>query len=209
MNRALMAVLAAAITLAPAGASAGTPATGIDEQLRAGLFFDLNVGGSFVAGAQNRTVSNAQVTMKWELGYDIIKTPKPSDFFGLGLGIYYQLGAAANACFDTWDDKKQLCSGTSDFEIHTFAAEVIFKLRLIDRLYFRPRIVLGFDYLPPTGDNTKVAGGIGGFKPGLGVGIEYATHLDHFNVGIDVDAGLIIGPNIPTVAFYPMVKYTF
>ena len=44
---------------------------------------------------------------------------------------------------------------------------------------------------------------------GVGVGLEYATSFDHFSVGADFLARYIIGPNIPTFALFPRVKYTF
>ena len=208
MNRVLMAVLAAAMALAPASARAGTPAAGVNEELRSGFFFDFNVGGFFVAGARNKPVSNAQVMIKLGLGYDFIKTSKPEDTFGFGVGVYYALGAAAGACFDEVDDNDN-CTGTADFAANSFAAEAIFKVRLYDRLYLRPRLLVGYDYFPADNPDAKVAGGVGGVLAGAGLGLEYATHLDHFSIGIDVDGRIIIGPNIPAFAFYPMIKYTF
>ena len=39
--------------------------------------------------------------------------------------------------------------------------------------------------------------------------IEYATNMDHFSIGLDVAFRFVIGPNIPSLGFYPRVQYTF
>ena len=44
---------------------------------------------------------------------------------------------------------------------------------------------------------------------GGGVGIEYATHFDHFSVGLDLAGKYFLGPNVLGVAIAPRVKYTF
>jgi hypothetical protein len=41
------------------------------------------------------------------------------------------------------------------------------------------------------------------------LGIEWATHQDHFFVGIDFEPRFVVGPNILSMAFFPRVKYTF
>jgi hypothetical protein len=226
MNRALTALLAASLALAPALARAGTPTAGVVQEIRSGFFADVNLGGFFTgAGTNNlgkKGVSNAQAYLQLGIGYDIIKTARPEDSFGLSIGVNFGMGASSASCFSTvttagtcvFDGTK----GTSDptnlapdnFTATMFGAEVVFKVRLVDRLWLRPRIEGGYALLDP--EPLKDADGNligGGAYAGLGVGLEYATHMDHFSIGADIGARLIIGPNIPTFTFYPMIKYTF
>jgi hypothetical protein len=46
-------------------------------------------------------------------------------------------------------------------------------------------------------------------RAGEGPGVEYATSMDPFAVGVDALARYLIGPSIPTIAIFPRVKYTF
>jgi hypothetical protein len=81
---------------------------------------------------------------------------------------------------------------------------------LATRFYLVPRLAAGMSRLDlsPTGSGDPA-------EPqtvpnaGVGIGVEYATPMDHFSVGADVLARYLIGPNIPTFAVFPRVKYTF
>ena len=45
---------------------------------------------------------------------------------------------------------------------------------------------------------------------GAGLGFEYATHMDHFSIGVDVFWRMVLaGQGINTLQFFPRVKYTF
>ena len=232
MNRALIAVLVASMAaLAPQGAQAATPAAGLEQTLRSGFFADVNLGGFFTGGngktynldksvSDGFGVSNAQLYLQLGIGYDIIKTSKPEDTFGLSIGIHFGLGASAARCYSTYVVSSNSCvndpaskgdTGVSDnFTITMYGAEVVFKVHLVDRLWLRPRIEGGYAMFdsPPVLDDGK-NGVMGGGYAGVGVGIEYATHMDHFSIGIDIGGRLIIGPNIPAFTFHPMIKYTF
>ena len=82
---------------------------------------------------------------------------------------------------------------------------------LAERLYIAPKIVGGITLLDPAplenGNGEPIT-----FAPnaGVAIGIEYATNMDHFTIGLDIVLGrFIIGPNIFTMQFFPRVKYTF
>ncbi|MBI5549582.1 MAG: adventurous gliding motility protein CglE [Deltaproteobacteria bacterium] len=221
MNRAQIALLAAALAiLAPAGALAGTPAAGVAQEIRSGFFADVNLGGFFTAtGANSRGgkgVSNAQAYLQLGVGYDVLSF--------LSLGLHFGLGSSAASCFASQSKsydcvfdatKTNPASDPSNlapdnFTVTTVGAEGVFKVPLLDRLFLRPRVDAGYAFLDPQpirkNDGSLISGGA---YVGVGVGVEYATHMDHFSIGFDVEGKLIIGPNIPAFAFYPMIKYTF
>jgi hypothetical protein len=221
MNRALMAVLAAAMMLAPAGAWAATPSAGVAQEIRSGFFVDLEPGAFFSAGGTNsrgnKGVSNAQLYFQLGVGYDIIKAVAPSDAFGLALGLNLGVGASAGSCFATvttngaclYDPAKRANDpdniAPDNFTWTLVGLEVIFKVKLVERLYLRPRVLVGYAFLDPQPiQNLGMT-----FYAGIAAGIEYMTPMDHFSIGLDVDGKLIIGPNIPAFAIYPMFKYTF
>ena len=216
MNRALTAVLAAAFALAPSGAQAGTPAEGVSQTIRSGFFADVNLGGFFTASGSNG-VSNAQAFLQLGIGYDVLKAVPPDDRFGMAVGLTFGLGSSAASCFASvtasgncvFDPAKNSLDAANvapdNFTVTMVGGEVIFKIKLLERFYLRPRVLVGYAFLDP-----KPIADLGAtFYAGAAAGVEYATHLDHFSVGVDVETKLIIGPNIPAFALYPMIKYTF
>jgi hypothetical protein len=215
MNRALTAVLAASlVALAPDAAQAATPSAGVAQEIRSGFFADVNLGGFFTAtGANskgNKGVSNAQAYLQLGVGYDVAKF--------LAVGVHFGIGSSANSCFATSVKGTGACvfgttnpaTAPDNFTMSMLGAEGVFKVAVGERLFLRPRIDVGWTFLEPAPvvdkDGKEVGGGA---YVGLGFGIEYATHMDHFSIGLDVGGKLIIGPNIPAFAFYPMIKYTF
>jgi hypothetical protein len=81
---------------------------------------------------------------------------------------------------------------------------------LADRFYLMPKVAAGITRMDPA----PVGSGDPGQpmmapNAGVGIGLEYATPMDHFSVGADVLARYLIGPNITTFAIFPRVKYTF
>jgi hypothetical protein len=230
MNRVLTSLLTASLFLAPALAQAGAPAAGVVQEIHSGFFADVNLGGFFTAGGSNdlgsKGVSNAQPYLQLGIGYDIVKTAHPDDSFGLAIGITFGMGSSAASCFGSYiyaGTSSEACvadpsKGANDqtnvlgdnFTATMFGAEVVFKVHLADRLWLRPRIEGGYAMLDPAPLNDSDGNPInGGAFAGVGVGLEYATHMDHFSIGLDIGGRLIIGPNIPTFTFYPMIKYTF
>lgn len=204
-------ILGAAVftaVLAAPGARAGTPAAGVPQQIRSGFFADVNMGGTFTAGGSK--VSNAQPYLQLGVGYDISRW--------VSLGASFGLGASAASCFGEVDpNKTPSCYGVDDqgrsidlpdnFTITSIAAEVALRIPfgLEKRLTVQPKLHLGFSLLDPAPKAGVSKGGLTGF----GLGVEYATHMDHFSIGADLWGNLLVGPNFTSFAFYPKVKYTF
>jgi hypothetical protein len=213
-------ILAAAVvagSLAPKGARAATIAAGIPQEIRSGLFTDVNVGGFFTLGGRNSDnkagLSSAQAYLQLGVGYDLLRW--------LSLGFNFGLGTSAASCFGevmnpggssqcVVDQNAAVPRILSDnFTVTMFSLEAAFKLHLSERITIQPRLHLGYANLDPepAWDRGKPVTSCP--LAGFGTGIEYATHMDHFSIGVDVFSRYLIGPNIPTIAFYPKVKYTF
>jgi hypothetical protein len=77
--------------------------------------------------------------------------------------------------------------------------------RVLERLYVGGKILAGWTFLDPE----PVTGVTGGVNAGVAASVEYATNMDHFSIGLDVAFRFVIGPNIPSLGFYPRVQYTF
>lgn len=214
MNRALTAFLAATLAaLLPAGARAGTPAAGVAQEIRQGLYADVNLGGFFTAGGKNlagkTSVSNAQAYLQLGLGYDVLSFSEGK--YNLGAGIHFGLGSSAASCFGERVGAK--CNygandpdAPEDFSLTMIGAEVVFRWRVLERVFVRPRLDGGLAMLAP--EPMRGASRAGYF--GIGVGVEYATNMDHFTIGAEIGSRFIFAPTvIPAIAFYPRVKYTF
>jgi hypothetical protein len=48
-----------------------------------------------------------------------------------------------------------------------------------------------------------------GANVGGGIGLEYATAMEHFSIGADLVFRYVLNARIPTLALFPRVKYTF
>ncbi|MBI5939168.1 MAG: adventurous gliding motility protein CglE [Caulobacterales bacterium] len=214
MNRPsiLLAALAASL---PGLASAGTPAAGVAQPIRSGFFADVDMGGFFTIGGQNSKEqsrpSNAQAYLQLGVGYDVAKNFSVAATFGIG--------SSAASCFadiskkgDCVANKAQADSPkmADNFTATMVTAEASYRHFFTDRLSLQPRLHLGYALLDPEprqkADGTPITGGV---VAGVGVGVEYATHMDHFSIGADIYGRLITGPNIFSMAFYPKIKYTF
>ncbi|MFN7132816.1 MAG: adventurous gliding motility protein CglE [Myxococcales bacterium] len=204
-----MAVLAT--MLLPAASFAAVPAAGVQQEIRTGFFTDVNLGGFFTVGGKNSAgasrPSNAQPYLQLGIGYDVAKN--------FSLGASFGLGASASACFSEVDPKSGVCVGTDadgkkttvadNFTATTFAAAALYKHYFNERFTLQPRLLLVYARLDPG----LRPGATGGFLAGASVGVEYATHMDHFSIGADAAGQFVVGPNIFSVAIFPKVKYTF
>lgn len=212
MNRILLSAILSVVLL-PAAAQAATPAIGVPQEIRSGFFADVNMGAFFALGGVNSdnqsAPSNAQAYLQLGVGYDILKN--------VSLGVNFGLGTSAASCFSTID-KGGNCSGIVDgksarmsdnFTATMFTLEAAYKHYFSERFTLQPRLHLGYAMLDPApvAKNDKEV--TGGPLFGLGVGVEYATRMDHFSIGADVYGRYISGPNAFTVAVYPKIKYTF
>lgn len=195
------------LVLLPTVAAAATPSEGVPLKVRRGFFTETDIGGFLTLGGADG-YSNLQVYLQLGVGYDITEN--------LEIGLHVGIGANAANCW-AQRNNQGLCknvSGTdaSDNFTNTFIdLSFAYLFRVAERLYVAPKIMGGITLLDPA----PVENGAGNpisFAPnvGIAVGVEYATNVDHFTVGLDVVLGrFIIGPNIFTMQFFPRVKYTF
>jgi hypothetical protein len=202
---------------APQPALAAVPAGGVPQELREGLFAELGLGGFATAGGRSadgqETLSDPQPYLELALGYDL--SPRWS------LAALFGLGASSQSCFATVD-RRGLCVDRVDvpenqavgmadsFTVSAFLAAVAYKHRITDRLTLRPRLDLGFAALDPEPKRDQNGRALSsGLALGAGIGLEYATRMDHLAIGVEAAARLVVGPNVLCLAVYPKVKYTF
>ncbi|MDR0965123.1 MAG: adventurous gliding motility protein CglE [Myxococcales bacterium] len=205
----LRAFAVAAVIISALPARAATPAQGEPQELRAGLFLDVNLGALTAFGG-------------WRLsdGAQMPSPPSPYLQIGVGyeaqpwlaVGLTFGLGASSDRCLGTMtaqgtcvESASDARSVASDFTIALLGAELSYRHALSPRLRLNPRLHLGWTFLDPM-PRLDVDGG---FHAGIALGLEWATPLDHFTLGLELDWRFIVGPNLNTVGIYPRVKYTF
>jgi hypothetical protein len=181
---------------------AATPPEGVEFKPRRGFFTETDIGVFFTLGGEN-SYSNAQSYLQLGVGYDVTES--------LSLGAHFALGTSAANCFATYQEATGLCSLSDNFTVAFGDLTAAYHVRLAERFFLTPKLAAGYTRLDPApvedeGDPSRA---ISAFNAGVGIGIEYATMMDHFSVGADVLARYVIGPNIPTFAIFPRVKYTF
>jgi hypothetical protein len=205
------------LAVAPLAASAATPPEGVALTVRRGFFTETDIGGFMTVGGDDG-YSNLQTYLQLGIGYDIGKN--------ISLGLHYGTGANAANCFNGKLEKDNSCTASDNFTVSFIDLTVSFLFQLAERFYISPKLAGGWTTLDPapiliavtTGgcktvadqsDPAKCTAVRQGPNAGAGVGIEYATYMDHFSVGVDVLARYVIGPNIISLQFFPRVKYTF
>jgi hypothetical protein len=194
-------LLAAVLAMLPTTALAATPPEGVPLEVRRGFFTEADIGMFFTLGGEN-IYSNAQTYLQLGVGYDL--TDKVS------LGVHFGLGSSAANCFAGYMPGTNVCSMSDNFTVAFADVTAAYMVPLADRLYLMPKVAAGLSRLDPAPVGSGDPGAaLTAPNAGLGIGIEYATPMDHFSVGADFMARLLIGPNIPTFALFPRVKYTF
>lgn len=182
--------------LAPQAVVARGPTQGKPLQVRRGFFTDTNLGTFFTVGG-NDIYSNAQSYVQLGIGYDLFET--------IEVGAHVAFGSNAFNCFAGRLGADGSCRRSDAFTVTFFDASVAYLLKMGDRLYLTPKIVAGWTLLDPE----PIDGHTRGVNIGGGLGVEYATAMDHFSVGAEVLTRYVLGANIPTFAIFPRVKYTF
>ena len=194
-------LLTAVLALLPAAAGAATQPEGVPLQVRRGFFTEADIGAFFTLGGQN-VYSNAETYLQLGVGYDI------SD--RVSLGAHFGLGSSAANCFAGYLPGSNVCSLSDNFTVAFADVTAAYLVPLAQRFYLTPKLAAGLSRLDPlpvgSGDPGRA---LSVPNAGVGIGVEYATAMDHFSVGADLMARYLIGPNIPTFAIFPRVKYTF
>ncbi len=198
-------VFALSLVLMPGLVAAATPSEGVALEVRRGFFTETDVGVFFSLGGQNQ-YSNGQTYLQLGVGYDVTEN--------IALGAHFGIGANAQNCFATMDpgpcQARHPTNNTLDaypdsFTVTFFNLTAAYLFEVTDRFYIAPKLTGGYTLLGPA----PLPGVTSGANFGGGVGVEYATHMDHFTIGADVLFRFIAGPNIPTMSIFPRVKYTF
>lgn len=213
--------LVAVFALAPAMAEAATPSLGVPTPIRRGFFTETDLGVFFTTGGQGANPSNAQAYLSLGVGYDLISSGKNL----LAVGVGFTMGASAGACFgerqeggdgpvcvdpainptqDMIDRGEGLLA--DNWSATTVEATIWYGYEVLPRLMLTARGLGGIGLIEPKAfsnseDTVPLLGG--------GLGVEYATHFDHFSVGLDFAGKYFLGPNVLGVAIAPRVKYTF
>lgn len=193
----LVALLTLTLTSA---AFAATPSEGVPLQVRRGFFTETDIGGFFTLGGDNG-YSNLQTYLQLGAGYQLTIGN------GAGLipiGVHVGIGANAQNC---WSGLKadNSCTLSDNFTLIFVSASGGYLHRVLERLYIGGKVLAGWTLLDPE----PVTGVTGGVNAGVAASVEYATNMDHFSIGLDVAFRFVIGPNIPSLGFYPRVQYTF
>jgi hypothetical protein len=122
------------------------------------------------------------------------------------------MGSNAANCFNGLNAKGD-CTASDNFTLTFFDLTGAYLFRLADRLYFAPKVAVGYTLLDPApvvlGTGVEATPVNQGINLGFGLGIEYATSMDHFSIGFDVLGRYVLGPNMLSLQFFPRVKYTF
>jgi hypothetical protein len=184
------------------------PPAGIDPAPRRGTFAETALGAFATLGG-SRTVSAAQPYLSMTVGHNLGE--RNALFLSLGIG------ASAESCFEIG---RTGCAASDSFGI-TFV-----EMGASAGTQIAPRTLL----------SAKVLGGVGIFSPGpfahldgsvpdrvvaphagVGAGIDYDTHLDHFSVGLDALARYSVATRpdgqgrvgIASIAVMPRIRYVF
>lgn len=203
-NVALLSVL-----VVPLLTQAAEPAEGTPLVVRRGFFTETNVGGLVNLGGVD-AYSNLQTYLQLGVGYNIGQSVE--------LGVHVGIGANAQNCYGQHaPNNDEVCLAedgktvlTDNFTMFFIDLSASYYFQVYERLYIAPKLMGGYTLLDPApvarGDGSLVNGAI---NLGVGAGLEYATSMDHFSIGLDVAARMILGPGIISLQFYPRVKYTF
>lgn len=189
------------LLLAPVLAFAATPPEGVPLEVRRGFFTETNLGVFGTVGGADG-YSNAETYVQLGVGYDLSSR--------LELGASFGLGASAANCLTTRDALGR-CASPDSFTMMFFDLSAAYLHPLKGRLYLVPRVAAGYTRLDPAPRDTSSgdARTASGLNLGAGMGVEYATAMDHFSIGADLMFRYVLGVRVATFALYPRIKYTF
>lgn len=193
-------------------AVAGTPPEGVPLKVRRGFFTETDIGGFLTLGGADG-YSNLQVYLQLGVGYDITEN--------IEIGLHVGIGSNAANCHAA-RDSRGLCKNTSNtdasdnFTLTFLDLSFAYLFKVAERLYVAPKVMAGWTFLDPAPVENNAGNPVSSaFNAGIAIGVEYATNVDHFTVGLDVVLGrFILAPSgsLPimySMQFFPRVKYTF
>ncbi len=184
-----------------------SPQLGVKPTLHQGLFADLQVGTFFTMNTDSQRVgaqvSNAQPYVGVGMGYDITRN--------VVAGLTVGFGASAGPCFDP-DYSTGQCRGVRSFSVFLINAQVGYLHELDHQWYVGGKVLGGGALMTPGPVESDGGDLLVGYNAGLALTTEYHTHLEHFVLGLDVAATLVMGGarvQFPSFAIYPRLKYVF
>ena len=196
--------------LVASSAFAAAPSEGVALKVRRGFFTETDIGVFFTLGGQN-AYSNAQTYLQLGVGYDLSEQIELSAHVGIGSNSQncFAVTTPGTACAIR-SGPKNVTSYPDNFTFTYLDASASYLFKVLPRFYVAPKVLAGYTLLDPAPLADSSGNPVNsGPNVGLGVGVEYATNMDHFSIGADATVRYVIGPNIPTFAIFPRVKYTF
>lgn len=187
-----------------AAAQPRAPANGVDEQPRRGTYVE-TAFGAFTALGGSAAFSSAQPYLGLTLGRQLGE--RASVFVSLGIG------AARATCYQL-DASGQTCLGADSFGATFLEGGFAYGLEAAPRALVSLKLVGGYTDLSP--GPVLHQGSIRGHAPGVhlggGVALDYATHLDHFAVGLDALFRYTRATDqlsLASLAVLPRIRYVF
>lgn len=189
---------------ASAAAQPLAPVNGVDEPPRRGTYVEMGLG-LFTAMGGSSTFSSAQPFLALTLGRQI----------GQRAAVFASIagGAARASCYQL-DATGQTCLAPDSFGATFAEGGVSYGFDVGPRTLLSIRGVAGYTDLSPgpvlhNGDRRAHTPG---FHFGGGAGIEYATHLDHFSIGLDAlvrHTRAADAFSLTSLSLLPRVRYVF
>lgn len=198
--------------------------------IRRGFFAEGDFGIFLAFGGRNtnveqgvppsRTTSNLEPTVGLTLGYDVASSPS----FNLGLGVRGALllngGAGRVSEADALGGEEDPSTRSNDFAIYEVGVAAHGDFYVTDRLSVSTKLDGGLAILNPDPSVASAtrgrvpiegAGGAGlGGMGSLAVGINYATLLTGFQVGLDIRfVAVFFDGLIPALSATVPIKYNF
>jgi len=191
------------------------PETGVDQAPRRGTYLETTLGVFTTLGG-SQPLSNAQPYLGLTVGHEL----------GEAVALFASLGIGASSasCFQV--SATGNCVGADSFGATYLEVGASYGVTLASRLQLSGKLVFGLTNLSPapvagrdpvTGRDLKVADNLFGPHGGVGLGLDYDTHLDHFAVGVDAlvrysavnrsDGSGTLG--LASIALMPRVRYVF
>lgn len=197
--------------LGPARRREAVPETGVDEKPRRGTFVETTLG-IFTTVGGSQPLSNGQAYLGLTFGREVGSAG--ALFASLGVG------ASSASCFEFKANGVD-CAAADSFGATYLEVGGTYGVQLAPRLLLSGKLVVGLTNLSPApvtnnDPNKTVADNLFGPHGGVGLGLDYDTHLDHFAVGFDVLGrySLMSKPGggslgLASLAVMPRIRYVF
>lgn len=184
------------------------PSVGVDPAPRRGTFAETALGAFATLGGSS-PLSAAEPYLSMTVGHNLAE--RSALFLSLGIG------ASGASCFDR---SQTGCAAADSFGVTFLEVGASSGTQIAPRTLLSGKVLGGVGIFSP-GPFARLDGSVPGrvVAPhlGVGVGIDYDTHLDHFSVGVDALARYSVATRpdnqgrsaIASVALMPRIRYVF